>query len=222
MMNDQSLLSGTQPTRRRIPRLLPLSMPLGLIATLLGASVAFACHVPNISGACNQDGKAITGVVTSSDSVATAITLDLQYQVGSTWTTYGTTTATFSSSDNNGKSAPYTMPFSLHSGATEYRIMYDGKNSKVSNQSPPAAFTVSSCSKPTAAAFSRLSIRVVGAQHVVRWYSARHVLGFNVFAGQRQLNHQLITSSSHWYTFATTHSTNGLHMVAVLPSGASG
>lgn len=226
-IQDQALLSGTRPTRRRVPRLFPLALPLGLIATVLGASVALACHVPTITGACAQDGRSISGVVSSSDGVATTITLDLQYQVGSTWTTAGTTTATFGTSDGEGDatpgtSAPYTMPFATHSGATAYRILYDGKNAKVANQSPPAAFTVASCSKPTAAALSRVSIQVVGTQHIVRWYSARQVLGFNVFAGQRQLNHRLITSASHWYTFATTHSMAGVRMVAVLPSGVSG
>ena len=222
-IQDQSLLSGTRPTRRRVPRLFPLALPLGLIATVLGASVALACHVPPITGACAQDGRSISGVVSSSDGVATTITLDLQYQVGSTWTTAGTTTATFGSSNGTaGISAPYTMPFATHSGATAYRILYDGKNAKVANQSPPAAFTVASCSKPTVAALSRVSIRVVGTQHIVRWYSARQVLGFNVFAGQLQLNHRLITSASHWYTFATTHSMAGVRMVAVLPSGMSG
>lgn len=208
-------------TRRRFPRFLPLALPAALIATLLGASVAFAWDVSNTSGACSSNGKSITGVVTSSISISTTITLDLQYKVGSTWTTYNTTTATFTSSNNNGKSAPYTMPFTSHTGATGYRIVYDAKNPKIINTNRPSTYTFSSCSGVTAAAFSRISVRVDAAQHVLRWYSAQRVLGYNVFAGHTRLNSQLITSSSHWYTFATNHSTTGARIVAVLAGGAS-
>ncbi len=227
-MKNRSALNHSPSTRRRFPRFLPLALPAGLAAALLGASVALACHASQITGACGSNGTKISGVVTSSDPVSTTITLDLQYEVGSTWTTFGTTTATFGTpggDDNEGGSsgttASYSTPFTAHSGATGYRVIYDGKNSVVANQSPPAFFSFAGCSGPTAAAFSRLSVHVVGTQHVLRWYSAQHVLGYNVFAGQTRLNSRLVISTGHWYAFATNHATAGLRVVAVLVGGAS-
>jgi hypothetical protein len=56
---------------------------------------------------------------------------------------------------------------------------------------------------PTAAAVAHLSIGRAAQHTTLRWYSAAHVLGFNVYAGTRRLNAHPVTSSSRWYTFTT-------------------
>jgi hypothetical protein len=75
----------------------------------------------------------------------------------------------------------------------------------------------------TAAPYSRLSIRQSRNATTVRWYATRHVLGFNVYDGRIKLNHHLITSRSHWYTFTSPHPViHRLHITAVPPSGSDG
>ncbi len=75
------------------------------------------------------------------------------------------------------------------------------------------------CSEPTVAAASRLSMVHHGRVSVVRWYSAQHVAGFNVFDGSRLLNHRLVTSQTHWYRFATNRT---IHRLRLVPVGLSG
>jgi len=71
-------------------------------------------------------------------------------------------------------------------------------------------------SGPTTAAYGRLSVRTVHSLHTLRWHAARHVLGFQVFAGSMRLDSQLITSNTAWYHFSTRHSLAGLRIVPVL------
>ncbi len=73
-----------------------------------------------------------------------------------------------------------------------------------------------SASGPTAAAYDRLSVRTIHSLHTLRWHAARHVLGFQVFAGSMRLDSQLITSNTAWYHFSTRHSLAGLRIVPVL------
>ena len=73
-----------------------------------------------------------------------------------------------------------------------------------------------SASGPTAAAYGRLSVRTVHALHTLRWHAARHVFGFQVFAGSMRLDSRLITSHTAWYHFSTRHSLAGLRIVPVL------
>jgi len=68
---------------------------------------------------------------------------------------------------------------------------------------------------PTAATYGRLSVRTVHALHTLRWHAARHVLGFNVFAGSIRLDSRLITSNTAWYHFSTRHNLAGLRIVPV-------
>jgi hypothetical protein len=77
------------------------------------------------------------------------------------------------------------------------------------------------CLSTTLSSYSRMSIKSANGVHTLRWFSAQHVLGFNVVAGGTKLNSKLVTSTSHWYTFATTHSTRHLHITAVFASGST-
>jgi hypothetical protein len=56
--------------------------------------------------------------------------------------------------------------------------------------------------------------RIQGLNHI-RWFSAAHVRGFNVFNGHTKLNHHLVTSATGWYTFSTRRRVNHLRLLAV-------
>jgi hypothetical protein len=77
------------------------------------------------------------------------------------------------------------------------------------------------CNSTTASAYSHMTVRTASSVHSLRWYSAQHVLGFNVYAGNTKLNRSLVTSTSRWFTFSTTHATNHLKLRAVLQNGTT-
>jgi hypothetical protein len=48
------------------------------------------------------------------------------------------------------------------------------------------------------------------------------VLGFNVFSGKTRLNAKPVTSTTHTYTFRTTHSLEKLRIVPLTLGGSLG
>jgi hypothetical protein len=75
---------------------------------------------------------------------------------------------------------------------------------------------------PTVALVSNLRIKAAGRVHTVRWHSALRVLGFNVFSGKTRLNAKPVTSTTHTYTFRTTHSLEKLRIVPLTLGGSLG
>ena len=55
---------------------------------------------------------------------------------------------------------------------------------------------------PTAATYARLNVRVSHGWTFVHWRAAQPVLGFNVFRNVHQVNHRLVTSRTHNYSFS--------------------
>jgi len=72
----------------------------------------------------------------------------------------------------------------------------------------------------TAVAYDHLFVRSDHGVNRVSWRSTRRVLGFQVFDGSVRLNHQLVTSSSWRYEFATRHRISHLRILAVPADGS--
>jgi alpha-glucosidase len=74
----------------------------------------------------------------------------------------------------------------------------------------------------TAAPYSRLSVARSHGISVITWFSRQYVLGFNVYAGARKLNHRLVTGHDGRYRFVTHVRIRHLRLVAVWPGGVQG
>jgi hypothetical protein len=75
------------------------------------------------------------------------------------------------------------------------------------------------CDSTTAATYSHYTMHTTGSGHILRWFSNARVLGFNVFSHGTKLNHRLIVSNTHWFTFKTTRSTTHIQVKPVYLRG---
>jgi hypothetical protein len=76
-------------------------------------------------------------------------------------------------------------------------------------------------SSPTLAHVSHLTVRHTGGSTTVRWFSPSRTLGFDVYAGVRQLNRRIVTSRDGWYRFHIAHVVRHVRVEAVWGSAVS-